>query len=144
MIEFANNNVIFAIIELSSFFVNKNFHFRMNFSFDFISYVITKKRLLIVKTKNITNTMQNIFNYVRNHAKIIQKRMTIQINKHRKIVKYVEKNYVFLNQRNIKIVKLFDKFDNKKLNFYKILKRINNFYQFELSNIMRIYDVFYC
>ena len=144
MIEFANNNVIFALIELSSFFVNKNFHFRINFSSNFISYVITKKRLLIVKTKNITNTMQNIFNYVQNHVNVIQKRITIQINKHRKIVKYVEKNYVFLNRRNIKIVKLFNKFDDKKLNSFKMLQRLNNVYQFELSNIIRIYDVFHC
>ena len=144
MIEFANNNAIFVSIELLSFFVNKNFHFRMNFSLNFISYVITKKRLLIVKTKNITNIMQNIFNYVRNHVDVIQKRITIQINKHCKIVKYVEKNYVFLNRRNIKIVKSFNKFDDKKLNFFKMLQRLNNVYQFELSNIMRIYDIFYC
>ena len=70
--------------------------------------------------------------------------MITQINKHREIAKYVEKNYVFLNRRNIKIVKLFDKLNNKKLNFYKIFKRMNNFYQFELSNIMRIYNVFHC
>ena len=144
MIEFANNNAIFAFIELLSFFVNKNFYFRMNFLSNFISYVITKKKLLIVKTKNITNTMQNIFDYVRIHVEKIQKHIMTQINKHRKIVKYIEKNYVFLNQRNIKIVKSFDKFDNKKLNSYKMLKRMNNFYQFELFETMRIYDVFHC
>ena len=68
MIEFANNNAIFTTIELSFFFVNKKFHSRMNFSSNFISYVITKKRLLIVKAKNIIKTMQNIFNYVRNNC----------------------------------------------------------------------------
>ena len=88
--------------------------------------------------------MQNIFNYVRNYVDVIQKRITIQINKYRKIVKYVEKNYVFLNRRNIKIAKSFDKFDDKKLNSFKMLKRRNNFYQFELFETMRIYDVFHC
>ena len=67
----------------------------MNFSFDFTFYIIIKKQLLIVKTKNIIDIMQNIFNYVRNYAKIVQKRVTIQINKHRKTFEYVEKNYVF-------------------------------------------------
>ena len=37
MIEFVDNNAISLITELSTFFVNKNFHFRMNFSSNFIS-----------------------------------------------------------------------------------------------------------
>ena len=49
----------------------------MNFLFDFIFYELTKKRLLIVKIKNIIDIMQNIFNYIRDNVKIIQKRMTI-------------------------------------------------------------------
>ena len=77
MIEFANNNAMFATIELSSFFINKKFHSRMNFFSNSISYIITRKRLLIVKAKNIIDTMQNILNYVRNNVEIIQKRMTV-------------------------------------------------------------------
>ena len=95
IIEFANNNAIFAIIELSSFFVNKEFHSRMNFLSNFISYVITKKRFLIVKARNIIDTMQNILNYVRDNVELTQKRITTQVNKHRKIMKYVEKNLSF-------------------------------------------------
>ena len=68
MIEFVDNNTIFSMIELFLFFVNKNFHFCMSFSFDFISFIITKKRLLIVKTENLTSIMQNILNFVRDHA----------------------------------------------------------------------------
>ena len=77
MIEFVNNNVDSSIIELLLFFVNKDFYFRINFSFDFIFYTSTKKRLLIVKIENIIDIMQNIFNYVRNNVEIIQKRITI-------------------------------------------------------------------
>ena len=128
MIEFANNNAIFATIELSFFFVNKRFHFRMSFSSDSISYVTTKERFLIVKTKNIIETMQNILNYVRNNVEIIQKRMIVQVNKHRKTIKYVERDFVFLNRRNIKIAKSFDKLDDKKLNSFKMLQRMNNAY----------------
>ena len=68
MIEFADNNTIFSTIKLFLFFVNKNFHFRINFSSDFTSFIITRKRLLIVKTKNMIDIMQNIFNFVRDHA----------------------------------------------------------------------------
>ena len=144
MIEFANNNAIFATIELSSFFVNKEFHFRMSFSSNSISYAITRKRLLIVKAKNIIDIMQNILNFVRNHAKVIQKRMTTQVNKHRKTVKYAKRDFVFLNRRNIKIAKSFDKLDDKKLNSFKILQRLSNVYRLELFEIMRIHDVFHC
>ena len=70
--------------------------------------------------------------------------MTTQVNRHRKNVKYVEKNYVFLNRRNFKIAKSFEKFDDKKLNSFKMLQRLSNVYRFELSEIMRIHDVFHC
>ena len=70
--------------------------------------------------------------------------MTIQINKHRKIVEYVEKNFIFLDRRNIKTIRSSDKLDDKKLDSYRMLQRMNNFYRFELSEIMRIYDVFHC
>ena len=144
MIEFVDNNVVSSIIELSSFFVNKDFHLRMNFSFDFIFYASTKKRLLIVKIENIIDIMQNILNYVRNNVEIIQKRMTIQINKHRRTIEYIENDYVFFDKRNIKIVKSSNKFDDKKFDFYKILQRLNNVYRFKLFQIMRIHDVFHC
>ena len=88
--------------------------------------------------------MQNTFNYVRNNVEIIQKRMTIQINKHRKTIEYVENDYVFFDKRNIKIVKSSNKFNDKNFDFYKILQRLNNVYRFELFKIMRIYDVFHC
>ena len=129
MIEFVDNNAIFATTKLSFFFVNKDFHSRINFSFNFTFYNIIKKRLLIVKTKNIIDIMQNIFNYVRNHAKIVQKRMTIQINKHRKTIEYVEKNYVFFDKRNIKIVKSFIKCTI--VNVKKIIRKVNFFIEFE-------------
>ena len=144
MIEFANNNAISATTELSFFFVNKKFHLRMSFSSDSISYVTTRERLLIVKAKNIIETMQNILNYVRDNVEMIQKRMIAQINKHRKTMKYVERDFVFLNRRNIKIARSFDKLDDKKLNSFKMLQRMSNVYRLELSEIMRIHDVFHC
>ena len=144
MIEFANNNAISATIELSSFFINKRFHFRMSFSWNSISYVTTRERLLVVKAENIIETMQNILNYIRDNAKMTQKRMTIQVNKRRKVVKYVESDFVFLNRRNIKIVKSSNKLNDKKLNSFKMLQRMSNVYRLELSKIMRIHDVFHC
>ena len=70
MTKFVDNNAISTTTKLFSFFVNKNFHSRTSFSSDFASYTITRKRFLIVKTKNIIDIMRNILNYIRDHATI--------------------------------------------------------------------------
>ena len=45
MIEFINNNVLFSVIFLIFFFMNKNFHFHMSFNLDIIKYESTHERL---------------------------------------------------------------------------------------------------
>ena len=47
MIEFVNNNVLFSIIFLTLFFINKNFHSCMSFDSDIIEYESTRERLQI-------------------------------------------------------------------------------------------------
>ena len=144
MAEFADNNAVSASTGLSPFFVNKGFHPRMSFSPDPTSYATTRERLLAAKAEDITGTMQNILNYVRDHADVAQKRMTAQANKHRKAVEYAEGDYVFLDRRNIKTARPSDKLDDKKLGPFKVLERRGNSYQLELPETMRIYDVFHC
>ena len=51
--EFADNNNVSASIDVSLFYANKGFNFRMSFSLDIINYVITRKRLDVAKTKDI-------------------------------------------------------------------------------------------
>ncbi len=53
MIEFINNNILFSIIFLILFFMNKNFHSRMSFDSDIIKYESTRERLQIDWVKNI-------------------------------------------------------------------------------------------
>ncbi len=45
MIKFVNNNIMFSIIFLISFFLNKNFLSHMSFDSDFIEYKSTRERL---------------------------------------------------------------------------------------------------
>ena len=61
MIEFANNNNVLIFINVSLFYINKGFHFRISFNFDIINYVIIRKRFDVVKVKNIIDYMQNVF-----------------------------------------------------------------------------------
>ena len=67
MIEFVDNNKFFVVIDMFSFFVNKNFNFRIIIDFDEIFYEFTRERFLIVKTKNIIDIMTNILKLMQNN-----------------------------------------------------------------------------
>ena len=53
IIEFADNNNVLTFINVLFFYVNKEFHPRMSFDFNIINYVITRKRLNVIKTQDI-------------------------------------------------------------------------------------------
>jgi len=57
MIEFVDNNILFSVIFLIFFFMNKNFHSHMSFNSDIIKYESTRKRLQINQVKNISEQM---------------------------------------------------------------------------------------
>ena len=52
-------------MNISLFYVNKEFHPYMSFILDIINYVITRKRLNAIKTKNIIDHMQDVLVYIR-------------------------------------------------------------------------------
>ena len=96
MIEFINNNVLSASIEMTFFFVNKGFHSRMSFSLDSTSYISTRERLQTAKIKVITNSMKKTLRIMTIKAKVAKNTMIMQVNKHRKKVIYKEDNIIFL------------------------------------------------
>ena len=56
------------------FYANKESHSRISFNLNIIDYVIIRKRLKIIKTKDIINHMQDVFIYIRekiNKAQLI-------------------------------------------------------------------------
>ncbi len=57
MIKFVDNNILFLIIFLILFFMNKNFHSYMSFDSDIIEYESTCKCLQIDRVKNISEQM---------------------------------------------------------------------------------------
>ena len=101
MTEFVNNNALFLITELTSFFTNKDFHSRMSFDFDFTLYVSTRERLQAVKVEDITEIIKNILKYVIDKFKIVKKTMIEQVNKHRKNVFYQMSDRMFLFSKNM-------------------------------------------
>ena len=69
--------------------------------------------------------------------------MIVRINKFRFSINFEIKNYVWLNRRHIKTIRLFDKLNNKKLNSYFVVKKKNIVYEFELFDNMHIHSIFH-
>ncbi len=65
MIEFVNNNVLFSVIFLILFFMNKSFHSCMSFDSDIIEYESTCKRLQIIRIEDIFNHMNKMLIFAR-------------------------------------------------------------------------------
>ena len=53
IVEFSNNNNVLTFMNVLFFYANKVFHSRISFNFNIINYVITRKRLNVIKIKNI-------------------------------------------------------------------------------------------
>jgi len=143
MIKFINNNALFSIIFLISFFLNKDFHSHMNFELDVIEYESFRERLQITKVKNIFEHMNKTLKFAHKSLVKTQKQMMKQVNKHKKEVNYEIKLKMFLNERNIITVRFFKKLNDKMLNSFINLDLINFSYKLKLSEFMHVHDVFY-
>ncbi len=143
MIEFINNNVLFLIIFLILFFMNKSFHSHMSFDSDIIKYESTRERLQIIRVKDIFNHMNKMLIFAREALIKTRKWMIKQANKHRKKINYEIESKMFLNERNIVTARFFKKLDDKMLDSFKITDSVDFFYKLKLSDTMHIRDVFY-
>ena len=115
----------------------------MSFSPDIINYVITRKRLDVVKTKDIINRMQDVFIYIRERINKAQLVMIEQINRYKKDVTFKKDDLVFFNIKNIIIDRSFKKLNDKMFGSFKVISVIGSFYKLKLSDIMKIYNVFH-
>ncbi len=143
MIEFVDNNVLFSVIFLILFFMNKSFHSCMSFDSDIIEYESTRERLQIDRVKNISEQMNKTLIFAREALIKTRKQMMNQANKHRKKINYEIESKMFLNERNIIIARLFKKLDDKMLDSFKITDSVDFFYKLKLSDTIRIHDVFH-
>ncbi len=143
MIKFVNNNVLFSIIFLILFFMNKSFYSRMSFNSDIIEYESTRERLQIIRVEDIFDHMNKMLNFAYEALIKTWEWMMKQANKHRKKINYKIESKMFLNERNIVTARLFKKLDDKMLDSFKITNFIDFFYKLKLSDTMHIHDVFY-
>ncbi len=143
MIEFINNNALFSVIFLISFFLNKDFHSRMSFELDVIEYESFRERLQMTKVENISEHMNKTLKFARKSLVKTWEQMMKQINKHKKEVDYKIKSKMFLNERNIITAKSFKKLNDKMLDSFINLNLVNSSYKLKLSESMHVHDVFH-
>ncbi len=143
MIEFVDNNALFSVTFSTPFFLNKDFHPRMSFELDVIEYESSRERLQTAKAENISEHMNKTLKFARESLAKTRKQMMKQVNKHRKEVDYEIESKVFLNERNIVTARSFKKLDDKMLDPFTNLDLVDSSYKLELSESMRVHDVFH-
>ena len=143
MIEFVNNNVLFSVIFLILFFMNKNFHSCMSFDSNIIEYESTHERLQINRVKNISEQMNKTLIFAREALIKTRDQMMNQANKHRKKINYKIELRVFLNEQNIVTARFFKKLNDKMLDSFQNIDIVDSFYKLKLFETMHIHDVFH-
>ncbi len=143
MIEFVNNNALFSVIFLTSFFLNKDFHSHISFEFNVIEYESSHESLQMTKVENISEHMNKTLKFARKSLVKTWKQIMKQVNKHKKEVNYEIESKMFLNERNIVTAKSFKKLNDKMLDSFINLNFINSSYKLKLSESMHVYDVFH-
>jgi len=143
MIKFVDNNILFLVIFLIFFFINKNFHSHMSFDSDIIEYESIRERLQINWVKNIFNHMNKTLIFARSALIKTQEQMMNQANKHRKKVNYKIESKMFLNEWNIVTAKSFKKLNDKMLDSFQIINSVDSFYKLKLLDTMHIHNVFH-
>ncbi len=142
MTEFVDNNAISSSIEQSAFFLNKSFHSRMSFDLNSTEYEITRARIEASKVKNIFEHMKWSLALIKQALTRVRVTMKKQIDKHRKEMIYKINDMMFLNSRNIMILRSSKKLDDKMLELFKILIEIKHAYRLKLSLTMKIHSKF--
>ncbi len=143
MIEFIDNNALFSIIFLISFFLNKDFHSHMSFELNVSKYESSYKRLQMIKAENISEHMNKTLKFACKSLVKTQEQMMKQVNKHKKEVDYKIELKMFLNERNIITARSFKKLNDKMLNSFINLDFIDSSYKLKLSESMHVHDVFH-
>ena len=124
------------------FYINKDFHSRMNFSSNISNYDSIRERIKIKKIDDIVNRMQKLLKFDQKHMKKIRSTMRKQVNKHHKEMKYQVNDFVKLSSKNIKTTKSLKKLNDRMFNSFKIIEKMSAFYRLKLLSSMHQHDIF--
>jgi hypothetical protein len=150
MTEFASNVATSTFIEMSVFMTNYDFESRM--SFDslnsnndvFRERLSVKERVLTQKAIIIAKKIKNIWNFIKKKLANAQNTQKKYANQKRTFsFKYKFEDMISLFTKNIKIEWLFRKLNHKWIDSYKIKKISKDVCQLNLSQSMKIHDIFH-
>ncbi len=114
----------------------------MSFDSNSIEYEITQAKIEADKAKNIFEHMKWLLTLIKQVLARIRVTMKKQIDKHWKKMIYKINDMMFLNSRNIMISQSLKKLDDKMLEFFKILIKIEHAHWLKLSLTMKIHSKF--
>ncbi len=144
MIEYVSNAFISTTIHVSSFLANYEFESRMSFDQMNFDENTTRNRINRFRRKEIVFTMKNIWKFAKKHMKKSQQNQIFYVNRHRILASnYQVEDQIWLSIKNIQIDRSFRQLDHKMLESFKILKKRDSSYKFELSIEMNIHSVFH-
>ena len=115
----------------------------MFFSSNNIEYITARERFELIKVEDISKIMQRVLKYIQQQFHKVREIMIKQANKCRKKISYKIEDKVFLFSGNIITDCFFKKFEDKMLNSFFITERVGTFYRLQLSEFMRVHDVFH-
>ena len=146
IVEFEINFVISNFTDMTFFLTTKKYLSKSNLEFfTLIVDNVTQKK----KMKNVDKFIQHqkkLREFLRNELIWTQIKQEKQINKHRHVVSELKMNdKIMFDSRYINIIKSNRDFDYKNLNFYEIVRAINNtVYELNLSKSMKkVFSVFH-
>jgi len=142
IVEFADNNNRFSSSSLTPFFLNKGFHPRISFCPDQTSYETTKQRLDAAKAENIAMQIKEFLKFAKKRLSISQESIKNQMDRRRKDVTYSLGDWIWLNEYNIKTIRLYKNLKSKYLGLYQIIAVYSRFYKLRLPSTIRIHPVF--
>ena len=85
--------------------------------------------------------MDEILAFTKQHLTEACEAMLKQANQHQKDVEYKVEDIIFLSSKNIKTQRLLKKLNNKMLELFKIVKKVERAFWLELLRTMLIHDV---
>jgi hypothetical protein len=143
MTEFASNVVMSVSTKLFVFMTNYDFESRMSFDFSADVSKSVKERILIRKNSNIIDKMKDIWEFIKQRLiKAQQNQKHYADRKRNASSEYVVEDEMWLFIKNIKTERSSRKLNHKWIESYKIKKILKDACQLNLSQSMKIHDIF--
>ncbi len=144
MTEFASNVVISVSTKLFVFMTNYDFEPRMSFDLSADASESVRERILTRKNSNIIDKMRDIWKFIKQRLIRTQQNQKHYADRKRNAsFEYVVEDEMWLFIKNIKTERSSKKLNHKWIESYKIKRILKDACQLDLSQSMKIHDIFH-